>query len=76
MDWKDEPLLKELLKNNRELHLLWEAHVKFEKQLKKMERRPFLTPEEKIEKKRLQLAKLAGKTKIEEILAKHRSIRS
>ncbi len=74
MERKDEVLLKECLKSDPELKGLWDNHEKYEKQLKKMEARPFLTPEEKIEKKRVQLAKLAGKTRMEEILNKYRSL--
>jgi hypothetical protein len=40
-----------------------------------METKPFLTPEEKVEKKRLQVAKLAGKTRIQEIINEHHSDR-
>jgi uncharacterized protein YdcH (DUF465 family) len=38
-----------------------------------MNRRPYLSTEEDIERKRLQKAKLAGKDKIERILAPHRA---
>ncbi len=74
MESKDQDLLKECLKSDPELKGLWDQHEKYERQLKKIENKPFLTPEEKVEKKRLQLSKLAGKTRMEEILNKYRSL--
>lgn len=76
MDVKDTDLVLKNMENDRDLRTLWEEHQVFEKKLEKMERKPFLTDEEKIEKKRLQVAKLAGKTKIEAILSKYRSVDS
>ena len=76
MESKDEALLKKHLEKNEELKVLWGQHQKYEKQLEKIDRKPFLTPEEKVEKKRLQLAKLAGKTRIEVILKQYRSDRA
>ena len=75
MEWSEEPLFKEYLKADNELKNLFDKHITYEKRLKKMETKPFLTSEEKIEKKRLQIAKLAGKTRIQEILNEHRSNR-
>ncbi len=72
MDSRDEALVKAYLDRDDELKTLWQEHQKFEKQLEKIERKLFLTPEEKVEKKRLQLAKLTGKTKIEAILNRYR----
>lgn len=75
MDMQDTELVHENIEKDRELKALWEEHLQFEKKLEKMERKPFLTPEEKMEKKRLQVAKLNGKTKIEAILSKYRGTR-
>lgn len=72
MNSQDEALVRTNLEKNEELRNLWEHHEKYERQLKKMENKPFLNSEEKVEKKRLQLAKLAGKTRMEEILSKYR----
>jgi len=73
MELQDEALVKKHLETDGELRDLWGRHLQYEQQLKKMEAKPFLSSEEKIEKKRLQLAKLTGKTRIEEILSKYRS---
>jgi hypothetical protein len=75
MDVRDTELVQENIDKDGELKTLWEEHLQFEKKLEKMERKPFLTPEEKVEKKRLQVAKLNGKTKIEAILSKYRGLR-
>lgn len=73
MDAKDTQLIMKHIDNNGELKNLWDEHLEFERQLEKIDRKPFLSPDEKVERKRLQLAKLAGKTKIETILAQYRS---
>ncbi|MDX1386545.1 MAG: DUF465 domain-containing protein [bacterium] len=72
MDAKDTQLIMENMDQNGELKNLWDEHLEFERQLEKIDRKPYLSPEEKVERKRLQLAKLAGKTKIETILAQYR----
>ena len=68
MDGKDEAVVKGNLDANPELKELWGKHLKLEQKLKKLDKKPFLSPEEKLEKKRLQLEKLRGKTRIEAIL--------
>lgn len=73
MDAKDTALIMEHIKENGELKSLWDEHLDLEKQLQKMDRKPYLSPEEKVERKRIQLAKLAGKTRIEAILTEYRS---
>jgi len=72
MDGRQEALLKRHCDDNPELKELWDKHLKLEQKLTKMNQKPFLSSEEKIEKKRLQLEKLKGKTKIEAILEKLR----
>ncbi len=72
MDAKDTQIIMVHIEKNGELKSLWDEHLDFERQLEKMDRKPFLSPEEKVERKRLQLAKLAGKTRIETILADYR----
>lgn len=72
MEEHDEELLKRHLKYNPELKELWDNHLKLEQKLKKLDKKTYLSPEDKLEKKRLQLQKLKGKTKIEAILEKLR----
>jgi uncharacterized protein YdcH (DUF465 family) len=72
METQDEALISRLVDNVPELKELVESHRKYESILAEMSSRPYLSPEEDLERKRLQKAKLAGKDKIERILAKHR----
>jgi hypothetical protein len=72
MDAQDEALISKLVDHNPELKTLVDNHRDFERQLDEMYRRPRLTTEEDLELRRLKKAKLAGKEKIERILAQHR----
>lgn len=74
MDPADMVLIEGHLEENAQLKSLWDEHLDFERQLEKIDRKPFLNPEEKVEKKRLQIAKLTGKTRIEGILTKYRAL--
>ena len=48
------------------------VHVILERQLSEFQGRSHLSPEEEVEKKRIQKLKLAGKDRIMEILSRHR----
>jgi len=72
MEEKDEALIRTLLEREPELRRYYEEHVDLERQLGSFQQKLYLTPEEEVEKKRLQKLKLAGKDKIMEILARHR----
>jgi uncharacterized protein YdcH (DUF465 family) len=52
--------------------MLYEEHLLLEKELRKFEQKTFLTPEEEVEKKKIQKLKLAGKDEMEIILLRHR----
>ena len=72
MERKDEDLIKTLLDSDPELREKYEEHVILERQLAEFQRRSHLSPEEEVEKKRIQKLKLAGKDRIMEILSRHR----
>jgi uncharacterized protein YdcH (DUF465 family) len=72
MEKWDEELIARLLPHNEELGKYIEEHRRYEEQLEKFNQRPYLTNEEEVEKKHIQKLKLAGRDKIEAILAKHR----
>ncbi|MFA9433217.1 MAG: DUF465 domain-containing protein [Deltaproteobacteria bacterium] len=72
MEKWDEELVARLLPRSEELRQYVEEHQRYEEQLEKFSQRPYLTTEEEMEKKRIQKLKLAGRDKIEAILAKHR----
>ncbi|MBL7684999.1 MAG: DUF465 domain-containing protein [Deltaproteobacteria bacterium] len=72
MEARDLQLISLLIQENDELRKLWQEHLRFERALEKLEGKRYLNPQEAQEKKRLQLAKLSGKTRIELILSKTR----
>ncbi len=57
---------------DEELSKLWQEHLDFERRLEKFENKRFITPKDEKEIKRLKKLKLAGKTKIQNILEKYR----
>ena len=74
MEKKDEELIQSLLEREPELQQYYREHSDLEKQLGAFQQKHYLTPEEEVEKKRLQKLKLAGKDKIMEILSRHRAL--
>ncbi|KPJ68732.1 MAG: hypothetical protein AMJ45_01980 [Syntrophobacter sp. DG_60] len=72
MEERDEALINELINRDQILRKYWEEHLELEKRVEEYNKRLYLTPEEELEKKRLKKKKLAGKDKIEAILAKYR----
>jgi uncharacterized protein YdcH (DUF465 family) len=72
MEKQDLEIIAQWEPRNPELKRYLEAHRDYERQLEEFNRRPYLTTQETIERKRLQKLKLAGRDKIEQILAKYR----
>ncbi len=64
MDPRDEPIVKSLLKANEEFRREMEAHQRYEKILAEFNRRPHLTPDEEMERRKIQKLKLAGKDRM------------
>jgi len=60
-----------LLDRDKELDDLWREHLELEKRLAELDSLPHLTPDEELERKRLQKVKLAGKDRIATIVARH-----
>ena len=73
MEKHDEELIQKLMGDDSELKQYYEEHLDLEKQLADFNRKLYLSPEQELEKKQLQKRKLAGKDRIMEILARHRS---
>lgn len=73
MEKKDEELIAALIDREPELRRYWEEHGELERRLGVLQGKLYLSPEEELEKKRLQKLKLAGKDKIMEILSRYRS---
>ena len=72
MEKNDEALIAKFIKQDDELKRHVEDHHLFEKALEDFNRRVYLTPEEEMEKKKLQKLKLQGKDRIHQILSKYR----
>jgi hypothetical protein len=73
MEEKDEQLIRSLFEREPELRRYYEEHVELERRLDVFHQKHYLTPDEEVEKKRLQKLKLVGKDKIMEILARYRT---
>ena len=73
MEKHEEELIRTLIDGDPELRRYYEEHLELEKRLAALQHKHFLTPEEDLEKKRIQKVKLAGKDRIMEILGRHRA---
>jgi uncharacterized protein len=72
MEKREEEEILSLVDRLPELRELYDEHVTLKKQLDTLNHKHHLTPEEEIEKKRIQKVKLAGKDRMMAILAAHR----
>lgn len=72
MERQDLEIIAEWREQDPELKRYLDEHEEYERQLEEFNRRPYLTAAEGVERKRLQKLKLAGRDKIEQILAKYR----
>ena len=72
MEQKDQILIQKLCEENPRFRLLYEEHVLFEKQLRALDDRVYLSPEEEMDRRRMQKLKLAGKDEMEHILRDYR----
>jgi uncharacterized protein YdcH (DUF465 family) len=72
-----EPYELELIEKHKnednELRALWNLHRDYEKQLDELSKRPYLKPSEEMEVRELKKKKLAGKTKLQQLLDKYRT---
>ncbi len=72
MEQRETELLERLLPTHEELSRLWHEHLELEKQLDDLGNRVYLSAEEQMEVQRLKKVKLAGRDRIESILASYR----
>ncbi len=72
MEQQDLELIEQLTDKDPELKKFWDEHNELERRLDEFNRRPYLTAAEAMERKRLQKLKLAGRDRMEQILAKYR----
>jgi len=72
MEDREVLLKKRLMEEDPEFKRLMEEHAEFERRLDEFNSKTRLTPGEEMERKKIQKQKLAGKDKMEMILAKNR----
>lgn len=73
MEKVDLDLIAELADKNHEIKILWEEHLLYEKQLEKLEKKGYRTPEEERIMSEIKKKKLAGKTKLQNVLDRYRA---
>jgi len=72
MEKREEDAILSLVDQVPELRSLYVEHQGLKKQLDTLNHKHYLTPEEEMERKRIQKLKLAGKDRMMAILAAHR----
>lgn len=72
MEARDIELIEKLQDEDGELKALYDQHLQYEKLLNQLEGKTYLSSAEEQEIKEIKKKKLAGKTKLQAILEKHR----
>ena len=72
MEKKEEEQILSLMDEIPELRSLYSEHQTLKKKLDTLNHKHYLTPEEELERKRIQKLKLAGKDRMMAILSEHR----
>lgn len=71
MEHQEEELIQQHLAHDEELRGLYAEHQEFKHRLEAFRNKLYLTPEEELEKKRIQKLKLASKDRMMAILNRH-----
>lgn len=71
----EDAIVEQLRRTNTEFRELEESHHRLDVELHELQKRHVLTPNEEIEKKRIQKEKLAAKDKLAEFVRLHRDHR-
>ena len=71
MEHREEALIQQLAAHDEELRKLYEEHLELKHQLEAFRNKLYLTPEEELEKKRIQKLKLASKDRLMDMLNRH-----
>lgn len=72
MEKRDEAIVKILSRENEAFRRELEAHERYERILEEFNRRPHLTPDEEMERKKIQKLKLAGKDRMARMILAYR----
>jgi uncharacterized protein len=73
MEHREEELIQQLAAHDDELKALYLEHQELKQKLEAFRNKLYLTPEQELEKKRIQKLKLASKDRLMEVLHRHRS---
>jgi uncharacterized protein len=73
MERREEELIQQLVAHDDELKALYLEHQELKQKLEAFRNKLYLTPEQELEKKRIQKLKLASKDRLMEVLHRHRS---
>jgi len=71
-DLTNQHLVQQLFDANPRFRRLYEEHHLLEKELQKLDQKAYLTPDEEIERKKVQKLKLAGKDEMERMMLQYR----
>jgi uncharacterized protein YdcH (DUF465 family) len=69
---KEEDLMQQLWEEDEEFRQLKEEHTWFHRKVEDLDKKPFLTPAERMKREELKKRKLILKDKMEEIMAAYR----
>lgn len=69
---KEKELERKLMEEDPDFRRLMEEHIEFESKLEEYNKKSYLTPDEELERKKIQKLKLMGKDKMEVILSNYR----
>lgn len=72
MEQTELDLIEKYRKEDQELNSLWVAHLKYEEQLKELAEIQFPTTEDDMKIKDIKKMKLAGKTRLHQLLEKYK----
>jgi len=73
MEKRDLEIIQKYISSDGELKKFMDEHEAYERKLEEFNRRLYLSPDEEVERKKIQKLKLAGRDRIEAILTKYRS---
>ena len=73
MEKRDLELIQKYIPDDPELKKFMEEHEGYERKLEQFKCQAYLSADEEMEKKKIQKLKLAGRDRIEAILARYRS---
>ncbi len=71
MEQREEELVQQHAVHDAELRTLYQEHLVLKHQLDAFRHKLYLTPEEELEKKRIQKLKLASKDRMMDLLNRH-----